>query len=109
VAHILEALKYDMQHAQLLLRDEYDAKPSPKIELAAERIRQSLSSGPGSTPTDSSLDLTDLPTLFSRVTDRRSTEQRTDQTCGKDPRPDQAAGARHRSDQPPVNPNRPNG
>lgn len=46
----LEALKQFQQHAKLL-HDEFDAKPSPKIELAAERIRQDLSyRGSSSTP-----------------------------------------------------------
>jgi len=74
----LEALKYYTQHVTLL-RDEYDAKPSPKIELAAERIRQGMSYRQGGTmasaPADGSLDITDLPTLFSEspiVTRRNS-------------------------------------
>ena len=63
----LEALKYYQQHAKLL-REEFDAKPSQKIELAAERIRQDLSyrmsgSAP-STPTDRSVEIDELPTMF---------------------------------------------
>ena len=64
----LEALKYYHQHVKLL-RDEFDAKPSPKIELAAERIRQDLSyrlSGAApATPPDGSIDLDELPSTFS--------------------------------------------
>ncbi|MFL5618110.1 MAG: BTAD domain-containing putative transcriptional regulator [Gemmatimonadaceae bacterium] len=63
----LEALRYYSQHVKLL-RDEFDAKPSPKIELAAERIRQDLTyrmSGTApSAPADVSADVADLPTLF---------------------------------------------
>jgi DNA-binding SARP family transcriptional activator len=64
----LEALRYYQQHAKLLL-DEFDAKPNPKIELAAERIRQDLSYRTGgsmpSTVADASGDSAGLPTLFS--------------------------------------------
>ena len=64
----LEALKYYQQHVKLL-RDEFDAKPNPKIEVAAERIRQDLSyRGGGSTPSvpaEGSPDLTGPTTLFS--------------------------------------------
>jgi DNA-binding SARP family transcriptional activator len=64
----LEALKYYHQHVKLL-RDEFDANPSPKIELAAERIRQDLSyrlSGTApATPPDGSTDLDELPSMFS--------------------------------------------
>lgn len=64
----LEALKYYGQHVKLL-RDEFDARPSPKIELAAERLRQELSYSAGgttaSTSADGSLDIADFPTLFS--------------------------------------------
>jgi DNA-binding SARP family transcriptional activator len=64
----LEALKYYLQHAKLL-RDEYDAKPSPKLELAAERVRQELAyrmgGSPPSTPVPGSIDIDALPTLFS--------------------------------------------
>ena len=64
----LEALKYYQQHAKLL-REEFDAKPSQKIELAAERIRQDLSyhmngSAP-STLADRSADIDEIPTMFS--------------------------------------------
>jgi DNA-binding SARP family transcriptional activator len=62
-----EALKYYQQHVKLL-RDEFDARPSPKIELAAERIRRELSyRGGGSTPSpvDGSADNTGAPSLFS--------------------------------------------
>ena len=73
----LEALKYYLQHAKLL-RDEYDAKPNPKIELAAERVRQELSYQIGgsapSTPAASTVDIDALPTLFpeSAIVIRRS-------------------------------------
>jgi hypothetical protein len=64
----LEALKYYTQHVKLL-RDEFDAKASPKIELAAERIHQDLSYSAGGTmasaSADGSLDIANLPTLFS--------------------------------------------
>jgi DNA-binding SARP family transcriptional activator len=64
----LEALKHYQQHVKLL-RDEFDAKPSPKIELAAERIRQDLSyrlsgTAPATQP-DGSTDLDALPSMFS--------------------------------------------
>jgi len=63
----LEALKHYHQHVNLL-RDEFDAKPSPKIELAAERIRQDLSyrlSGAApATPSDVGTDLDELPSMF---------------------------------------------
>jgi DNA-binding SARP family transcriptional activator len=64
----LEALKHYQQHAKLL-REEFDAKPSQKIELAAERIRQDLSyrlsgSAP-STPADVSSDFDDVPMMYS--------------------------------------------
>jgi DNA-binding SARP family transcriptional activator len=68
VGEPLEALKYYMRHVKLL-RDEFDAKPSPKIELVAERIRQNLtySAGDSMPPTlaDGSIDIGDVPTLFS--------------------------------------------
>ena len=64
----LEALKYYLHHVNLL-RDEFDARPSPKIELAAERIRQELTYRPGgampSAPADESVDIADVPTPFS--------------------------------------------
>jgi DNA-binding SARP family transcriptional activator len=64
----LEALKHYQQHAKLL-REEFDAKPSEKIELAAERIRQDLSyrmsgSAP-STALEKSVDVDELPSMFS--------------------------------------------
>jgi DNA-binding SARP family transcriptional activator len=64
----LEALKHYQQHVKLL-RVEFDAKPSPKIELAAERIRQDLSyrlsgTAPATQP-DGSTDLDALPSMFS--------------------------------------------
>ena len=63
----LEALKHYEQHVKLL-RDEFDAKPSPKIELAAERIRQDLSyrlsgTAPTTQPDGSADD--ELPSMFS--------------------------------------------
>ena len=65
----LEALKCYQQHAKLL-RDEYDAKPIPKIELAAERVRQDLtyrmSGSAPSTPLADSVGMGDIPTLFSQ-------------------------------------------
>ena len=64
----LEALKHYLQHAKLL-RDEYDAKPSQKIELAAERVRQELSyrisGSPPATLAPASVDIDQIPTLFS--------------------------------------------
>jgi len=67
-AEPLEALKYYQQHVRLL-RDEFDANPNPKIELAAERIRQDLSYRGGgskpSIPADGSLDIAGPTTLFS--------------------------------------------
>jgi DNA-binding SARP family transcriptional activator len=66
----LEALKYYQQHVKLL-RDEFDAVPSPKIELAAERIRQDLTyrtPAGGTTlsaPADGSADIGKIPTPFS--------------------------------------------
>jgi DNA-binding SARP family transcriptional activator len=63
----LEALKHYQQHAKLL-RDEFDATPSQKIEVAAERIRQDLSyrmSGAApSMPADRTTDIDELPTMF---------------------------------------------
>ena len=64
----LEALRYYLQHAKLL-RDEYDAKPSPKIELVAERVRQDLSyrmSGSATqAPAPDGFKIDAVPTLFS--------------------------------------------
>jgi DNA-binding SARP family transcriptional activator len=63
----LEALKYYQQHAKLL-QDEYDAKPSPKIELAAERIREDLSYRAGAStsvrPRSGSADIADFSAPF---------------------------------------------
>jgi len=64
----LEALKYYQQHVKLL-QDEYDARPSPKIELAAERIRQELShraagASTRATPKDGSANFADFLAPF---------------------------------------------
>jgi len=64
----LEALKYYAHHARLL-REEYDATPSPKVERAAERVRQELayrmSGSPPPEPVAGSVDIDGLPTPFS--------------------------------------------
>ena len=73
----LEALKYYLQHSKLL-RDEYDAKPNPKIELAAERLRQELAyrmdGSPPSAAVAADVDIDEIPTLFpeSPIVARRS-------------------------------------
>jgi DNA-binding SARP family transcriptional activator len=107
----LEALKYYTQHVKLL-RDEFDARPSPKIELAAERIRREMSYRPGSTtasaPADGSLDLSDLPTLFSEspiVTRRNSGPIRLPgRISGQTRQPGRNSGPTKL----PANPNQPN-
>ena len=117
----LEALKYYQQHVKLL-RDEFDAKPNPKIEVAAERIRQDLSyRGGGSAPSDPPRGAPTSPVLrrCSRIrrsslggpagrpfspgesADRRGCSDGTAdrRTSGADERPDHTSGADKRTDQ----------
>jgi len=63
----LAALECFHRHAKML-RDEFDAEPDPKVQLAAERVRQSLSyrarEAAKSIASHGDTDVPSLPTLF---------------------------------------------
>ena len=85
----LEALRYYQQHAKLLL-DEFDAKPNPKIELAAEYIRHDLTNrAGGSMPSMSAQGSGDVAGLPTQSSDSTIVARRT---SGPTMRPGRSSG-----------------